>query len=64
MLTAHEEWLVDSVQEVEQDFYAPLMALCLSRYHQLIKAGWTELDFKDLVLGVYADLNARHEEET
>lgn len=62
MITKEEQELIDKVSEVEDDFYAPLMAVCLFRYHALAIRGelgvskTNQDEIAKLVTGVYKDL--------
>lgn len=66
MISVEERILIDEIQNVEMDFYATLMAVALLRYDQIntqarVNSRWLPLppaEIRDLVLGVYADIQA------
>jgi hypothetical protein len=70
MLTQREEGNIQEIEEVEMDFYASLMFLSLSRLVEVFndrlkldEAGISQEAVKQMVMAVYADLNARNEIE-
>lgn len=60
MITEKEQALIDGVTAIENDFYAPLLALVLSRYdatHQGGKRGLNYEEIHNIVINSYRDLN-------
>ncbi len=55
MLTSREKELIETIREQEDDFYAPLLGLALSRYARV--EDHTTINHANLVVGCYKDLH-------
>jgi hypothetical protein len=61
MMTDAERVMVETVEEEQADFYAPLMALCLARFRDEVRrnAPFENYEIATLVMQAYEDLEKR-----